>query len=72
MTRNTYITITGLPDREEREKGTEGTFREIIAENFPTLGKELDKHVQEPTRTPISMKKTFSKTHYNEMVKNQL
>ena len=41
MMRKTNIRIIGLPE-EEKEKGTESIFREIIAENFPNLGKELD------------------------------
>ena len=32
----------GVPEGEEREKGSESLFKEIIAENFPNLGKELD------------------------------
>ena len=39
------IRITGVPEGEEREKGTEKIFQEIIAENFPNMGKEpLRKH----------------------------
>ena len=32
----------GIPEGDEREKGAENLFKEIIAENFPNLGKELD------------------------------
>ena len=32
--------ITGVPEGEEREKGTEKIFQEIIAEKFPNMGKE--------------------------------
>ena len=32
---------------EEREKGTEKIFKEIIAENFPYMGKELLTQIQE-------------------------
>ena len=35
----------GYPEREEREKGTESLFKQIIAENFPNLGKKLDMQV---------------------------
>ena len=34
------ICIIGVPEGEDREKGPEKTFEEIIAENFPNLGKE--------------------------------
>ena len=33
----TNIHIIGLPEGEEREKGTEKIFQEIIAEKFPNL-----------------------------------
>ena len=39
------IRIMGIPEREEREKGAEGLFKQIIAENFPNLGKKLDMQV---------------------------
>ena len=38
----TNICITGVPEGEEREKGSENLFEDIIAENFPNLGKETD------------------------------
>ena len=34
------ILIIGVPEGEEREKGPEKIFEEIIAENFPNMGKE--------------------------------
>ena len=36
------IHIIGIPEKEEKEKGTEGLFEQIIVENFPILGKEMD------------------------------
>ena len=36
----TNICIIGESEGEEREKGTEKIFQEIIAENFPKMGKE--------------------------------
>ena len=36
----TNIHIIGMPEGEEREKGTEKIFEEIIAKNFPNMGKE--------------------------------
>jgi len=32
----------GIPEGEEREKGTESVFTEIIVENSPNLEKKLD------------------------------
>ena len=34
------IRIMSMPG--EREKGAEGLFKKIIAENFPNLGKQVD------------------------------
>ena len=31
----------GIPEGEEREKGTESVFKEIIVENSPNLEKKL-------------------------------
>ena len=36
----TNIRIIGVPEGEEREKGTKKIFQAIIAENFPNMGKE--------------------------------
>ena len=36
---------------EEREKGAENIFKEIIAENVPNLGKKLNIEVHEANRT---------------------
>ena len=35
------IHIIGVPEEEEREKEIESVFEEIIAVNFPKLGKEI-------------------------------
>ena len=35
------IRIIGVLQEEEREKGIESVFEEIIAENFPKLGGEI-------------------------------
>ena len=35
------ICIIGVPEGEEREKGPEKIFEEIIVENFPNMGKEI-------------------------------
>ena len=37
----------GVPEGEEREKGTENIFKEITAENFPNMGKEPLTQIQE-------------------------
>ena len=39
--------IIGEQEGEEREKGTEKIFKNIIAEHFPNMGKEPLTHIQE-------------------------
>ena len=48
----TNIQITGVPEEEEKKKGTEKLFKEIIVENFPNMGKERINQVQEVQRLP--------------------
>ena len=40
------------PRREEKKKGPEKIFEEIIVENFPNMGKEIVSQVQEELRAP--------------------
>ncbi|KAI5928992.1 LINE-1 retrotransposable element ORF1 protein [Manis javanica] len=46
------IRIIGIPEEEERGKGIESVFEEIIAENFPKLGEEIIEQTMELYRTP--------------------
>ena len=48
------ILIIGVPEKEEREKGIESVFEEIIAENFPKLGEEIAPQTTEAHRTPMT------------------
>ena len=48
----TNIRIIGVPEEEEKKKGTEKLFEEIIVENFPNMGKEIVNQVQEAQRVP--------------------
>ena len=43
----TNIHIIGIQEGEEREKGPEKIFEEIIVENFPNMGKEIATQDQE-------------------------
>ena len=45
--KHTNIWIIGVSEGEEREKGPEKTFEEIIAENFLNMEKEIVTQVQE-------------------------
>ena len=48
----TNIRIIGVPEKEEKKKGYEKIFEEIIVENFPSMEKELVNQVQEAQRVP--------------------
>ena len=48
----TNIHIIEVPEGEEREKGPEKIFEEIIVENFPNVGKEIATQIQEAQRVP--------------------
>ena len=41
------IWIIGVPEKEDKKKGHEKLLEEIIAENFPQMGKEIVTQVQE-------------------------
>ena len=48
----TNIQIIGVPEEEEKGKGLEKIFEEIIVESFPNKGKEIVNQVQEAQRVP--------------------
>ena len=48
----TNIQITGVPEEEEKKKGYEKIFEEIVVENFPDVKKEMVNQVQEAQRVP--------------------
>ena len=48
----TNIQITGVPGEEQKKKGYEKNFEEIIVENFPNMEKEIVNQVQEARRVP--------------------
>ena len=50
--KHTNIHIIEVPDGEEREKGPEKLFEEIISENVPNMGKESLTQIQEAQRIP--------------------
>ena len=45
------IRIIGVPE-EDKKKGHETILKEIIAENFPKMGKEIVTQIQETQRVP--------------------
>ena len=66
----TNIQIIGVPE-EERKKGYEEIFEEIIAENFPNMENEIVNQIQE-AHSPIqhNPKEKHAKTHTNQTNKD--
>ena len=46
------IQTIGVPEEEEKKKGHEIIFEEIIVENFPNMEKEIVNRVQKAQRVP--------------------
>ena len=46
-TKCTNIQIIGVQEEEEKKKGYQKIFEEIIVENFPNMEKEIDKRHKE-------------------------
>ena len=49
---HTNIQIIAVPEEEEKKKGYEKIFEEVIVENFPNMEKEIFSEVQEAQRVP--------------------
>ena len=70
-TKWTNIRIIGVPEEEEKKKGTEKIFEELIVENFPNMGKEIVNKVQEAqSLIQDKSKEKHTKTHINQTMKN--
>ena len=51
--KGTNVRIIGVPEEEEeKKKGQEKIFEEIIVENFPNMEREIVSQVQEAQRVP--------------------
>ena len=50
--KHTNIRIIGVPEGEEKKKGYEKIFEEIIVKNFPNMEKEIVNQVQVAQRVP--------------------
>ena len=70
--KHTNIQIIGLPEEEEKKKGYEKFFEEIIVEIFLSMEKEIVNPVQDTQRVPyrINPKEKHTKTHTNQTNKD--
>ena len=53
--KHTNVWIIGVPEKEEKKKGYEKIFEEIIVEIFPNMEKEIVNQVQEAQRVPYKI-----------------
>ena len=60
----TNIRIIEVPEEEEKKKGYEKVFEEIIAENFPNMEKEIANQVQEGQRVPYRINSRRNKPRH--------
>ena len=51
-TKYTNIRIIRIPEAEEKKKGSEKMFEDIIVESFPNMGQEIVNQVQEVQTVP--------------------
>ena len=63
-----HIWIIEVPEEEEKKKGYEKFFEEIIVENFPNMEKKIANQVQELQR--VLYKEKHDKAHTNQTNKD--
>ena len=68
--KHTNIRIIGVPEEEEKKKGSEKISEEIIVENFPNMGTEIVNQVQETQRVPYRINPRRNKRHINQTIKS--
>ena len=69
--KRTNISIIGVPEEEEKKKGSEKIFEAIMVENFPNMGKEIVNEVQEAQRVPYRINpKRNTLRNINQTIKN--
>lgn len=54
-TKHTNISIISVPKGEKIKNASESLFKEVIAENFPRLGRDLDIQAHEANRLPLHL-----------------
>ena len=55
--RRKNLHLIRVPEDTERDRGPESVFEQIIAENFPNLGRETGIQIQEIERSPPKINK---------------
>ena len=57
--------ITRVPERRMREKGKESIFKEIMADNFLNLGKQISNPRSTKSMKQDDSKETHTEKHYS-------
>ena len=65
--KSTNVRIIGVQE-EERKKGYENIFEEIIIENFLNMEKEIVNQVQEVQRVPYRINRKLIRKHKSYMI----
>ena len=70
--KGTNIWNIGVPEEEQKKKGYEKIFEEIILKKFPNMRKEIVNQVQGGTKSPMQdkPKKKHSKAHTSQTKKD--
>ena len=64
--RKKNLCVNVVPDGTKRDRGPEYVFEQILAENFPNLGRETGIHIQEIERSPpLKSIKTINTSTFN-------
>ena len=58
--RRKNLPLIGVPEKAKRDRGPESVFEQIIAENFPNLGRKTGIQIQEIERSPAKINKNGS------------
>lgn len=63
--------IMGAPEEEEKEKVAESLFKEVMAENSPNLGREMDIQIHEAQKIQNRLNLRRSTVKHMKIVKSQ-
>ena len=66
----TTIRIIGVPEEEEKKKGYQKNFEEIIIENFPNMGKEIINSKRHKESIQDKPQEKHTNTHTNQTSKD--
>ena len=66
----TNIQIIRVPEEEEKKKGTEKVFEEIIVENLPNMGNSQSSPGSAESPIQDKSKEKHAKTYINQTIKN--